>query len=55
MKSKWQKKQIHNWKHHKPMTKKEATQIQTMICMILFVVIIVGLIVKEIIVKEVWF
>jgi hypothetical protein len=50
MKSKWTKEQIKNYRALKEanMTKREATQAQTIICMVLFVVIIIGLIVKEV-------
>ena len=54
MKSIWLKNQIKIWKYSKthdylnPRTKREAIENQTIVCMVLFVVIVVGLIVKEV-------
>lgn len=61
MKSKWLKNQIKRWKYSKthdylnPRTKREAIENQTIVCMVLFVLIIVGLTVKELIVRGVIF
>ena len=48
MKTKWLKNQIKRWEYMKPRTKRETTENQTAVVMILFVVIIAGLIVKEV-------
>ena len=47
-KSKWLKNQIKRYEYMKPRNKRETTEIQTAVIMILFVVIVVMLIVKEV-------
>ena len=48
MKSKWLKNQIKRYEYLKPRNKREKTENQTAVIFILFVVIVVGLIVKEV-------